>query len=420
MKNKETGKLDKEKSQKKKNQKWIKPRHKIITFVVKIFAIPIFYLLGFRWKKLPKNKKPYLIFYNHQTVWDQFILAAMSVKKTYFVMSDDLSSLKILSPLLNWALHPIPYKKASTDFTILRNLKQVTSEGGSVAISPEGNRTYSGKTEYINPTGIKMMKFLKLPVAIVRIESGYGVFPRWANKRRKGKIYCKPYKIYEYEDYKDIPEQELYEKICKDLFIDESTPSGPFKSRKKAECLERVIYRCPNCGITHFKSKGNVLECTTCNLKLVYNEYKQFEYLDKTITKPVPFKNVNEWYEYQKSELYKMSLLDIPNDKTLFTDKCIYAEVQFRKKKNVISKDANLSFYSDRLEVEYGERKDIYYFSNISSTGVFGKNKFNIYIDKKIYQFKYDDSFNAMKYVNFIYKYKIEKGEEKDDKFLGL
>ena len=97
MKNKETGKLDKEKSQKNKNQKWIKPRHKIITFVVKIFAIPIFYLLGFRWKKLPKNKKPYLIFYNHQTVWDQFILAAMSVKKTYFVMSDDLSSLKILS-----------------------------------------------------------------------------------------------------------------------------------------------------------------------------------------------------------------------------------------------------------------------------------------------------------------------------------
>lgn len=411
---------EKKKDKSKKVKKWIRFRHRLIIFIVKVFAIPIFYFMGFRWKKLPKNNKPYLIFYNHQTVWDQFLVALMTVKKTYFVMSDDLSSIKVLSALLNWALHPIPYKKASTDFTILRNLKQVASEGGSVAISPEGNRTYSGKTEYINPTGIKMMKFLKLPVAIVRIEEGYGVFPRWANKRRKGKIYCKPYKIYEYEEYKDIPEQDLYDMICKDLYVDESISSGPYKSSKKAECLERVIYRCPNCGITHFKSKGDVLECTTCNLKLIYNEYKQFEYLDKNIKKEVPFKNVNEWYEYQKSELYKMSLLDISKDKPLFADKCIYAEVQFRKKKLFISKDALLSFYSDRLEVEFGDRKDIYYLSDISSTGVFGKNKFNIYVDKKIYQFKYDDSFNAMKYVNFIYKYKIEKGEEKNDKFLGL
>ena len=180
---------EKKKDKSKKVKKWIRFRHRLIIFIVKIFAIPIFYFMGFRWKKLPKNNKPYLIFYNHQTVWDQFLVALMTVKKTYFVMSDDLSSIKVLSALLNWALHPIPYKKASTDFTILRNLKQVASEGGSVAISPEGNRTYSGKTEYINPTGIKMMKFLKLPVAIVRIEEGYGVFPRWANKRRKGKIY---------------------------------------------------------------------------------------------------------------------------------------------------------------------------------------------------------------------------------------
>lgn len=410
----------KKKEKTNKPKKWIKFRHRVVTFVVKIFAIPLFYLMGFRWKKLPKNNKPYLIFYNHQTVWDQFILALMSVKKTYFVMSDDLSSIKVLSSLLNWALHPIPYKKASTDFTILRNLKQVSGEGGSIAISPEGNRTYSGKTEYINPTGIKMMKFLKLPVAIVRIESGYGVFPRWANKRRRGKIYCKLYKIYEYEEYKDIPENELYEMICKDLYVDESNPSGPYKSRKKAECLERVIYNCPNCGITHFKSKGNVLSCTTCDLKLIYNEYKQFEYLDKKITEKVPFNNVNEWYEFQKEELFKFKLLEYPNDKPILLDKCIFAEVQFRKKKIFISKDAQLALYSDRIEVSYLDKKDVFLLSDISSTGVFGRNKFNIYIDKKIYQFKYDDSFNALKYVNFIYKYKIEKGEEKDGKFLGL
>ena len=113
-------------------------------------------------------------------------------------------------------------------------------------------------------------------------------------------------------------------------------------------------------------------------------------------------------------------MLEYPNDKPILLDKCIFAEVQFRKKKIFISKDAQLALYSDRIEISYFDKKHVFLLSDISSTGVFGKNKFNIYIDKKNYQFKYDDSFNALKYVNFIYKYKIEKGEEKDGKFLGL
>lgn len=400
---------------KKKTKKWIKIRHSLIIFIAKIFVVPVLFFYGFRWKKLQKNNKPYLIFYNHQTVWDQFLLAIMSVKKTYFVMSDDLSSIRFLSGLLDFAVHPIPYKKASTDFTILRNLKQVSSEGGSIAISVEGNRTYSGKTEYINPTAVRMMKFLKMPVAIIHITGGYGVFPRWAEKRRKGKIYCKPYKIYEYEEYKDIPDDELYKMICSDLYIDESKKGGPYKSNKKAENLERVIYNCPNCGFTKFKSKGNELYCTTCDLRLTYNEYKQFE----SETGNIPFKNVNEWYEYQKEELFKLNLLDYDKTKTIFEDQSKYIEVKIRKKKNVISENAIIKQFCDRFEIIYKDKLDVYYFDNISSAGVFGKNKFNIYVDKQIFQFKGDVSFNALKYVNLFYKYKIEKGDEKNG-FLGL
>ena len=69
--------------------------------------------------------------------------------------------------------------------------------------------------------------------------------------------------------------------------------------------------------------------------------------------------------------------------------------------------------------VIYKDKLDVYYFDNISSAGVFGKNKFNIYVDKQIFQFKGDVSFNALKYVNLFYKYKIEKGDEKNG-FLGL
>ena len=39
----------------------------------------------------------------------------------------------------------------STDTRAIRTMIKVAREGGTVALAPEGNRTYSGKTEYMRP-----------------------------------------------------------------------------------------------------------------------------------------------------------------------------------------------------------------------------------------------------------------------------
>ena len=103
-----------------------------------------------------------------------------------------------------------------------------------------------------------------------------------------------------------------------------------------------------------------------------------------------------------------------------FEDKVKFIEVLFRKSKKIIDKNAIIKMYSNRIEVIYQEKKSQFLFDKISSSGVFGKNKLNFYVDKYILQFKGNHSFNAMKYVNLFYKYKIEKGDVKNDKFLGL
>ena len=207
-------------NKKKKQKKWVKFRHQFfMVFFRTFFGIFLYFKIGYRFKKCKTHKGPALIIYNHQTGWDQFMIGVMVNAKTYFVMTDDIATMPIVYKLLNFALHPIPYKKASTDFTILRNLKQVASEGGSICISVEGNRTFSGKTEYINPTACKMLKFLKLPLMIVNLHGGYGAFPRWANKSRKGSAYGEVTKIYQYDDYKDLTDDELYELIKNDILV---------------------------------------------------------------------------------------------------------------------------------------------------------------------------------------------------------
>lgn len=151
-------------------------------------------------------------------------------------------------------------------------------------------------------------------------------------------------------------------------------------------------------------------------MMLKYNAYKQFE----GINMDAPFKNVNEWYEYQKNKLFDMQLMSYDVNHLFFEDKVIFIEVLFRKSKKIIDKNAMIRMYANRMEIIYQDKKSQFLFDEISSSGVFGKNKLNFYVDKFILQFKGDNHFNAMKYVNVFYKYKIEKGDVKNDKFLGL
>ena len=59
-------------------------------------------------------------------------------------------------------------------------------------------------------------------------------------------------------------------------------------------------------------------------------------------------------------------------------------------------------------------------FSEVTAVSVLGKNKVNIYHDKRVYQLKGSEHFNALKYVNIYYRYKNISRGETDVKFLGL
>ena len=401
---------------KKKQKKWCLPRHRVVTALMRVIMFPILTIkYGFRYKKFQHDKRNYLVLFNHQTANDQFYVGYLFNTKTYYVTSDDLSLIPFVGWVLKVLVHIIPYKKASTDFGILKTCKQVANEGGNICMAPEGNRTYSGKTGHINPTISKMIRFLKLPVAFVNIKGGYGSLPRFAKKVRRGRVTSVVTRVLEYEEYKDLSDEEIFNIVKKELYVDESLPDASFKSKRKAEFIERVVYLCPNCGMVHFKSKGDYLECPVCHSKLKYNEYKQFE----SVYGNIKFKNVSEWYDYQREELLKLKLLELDPDKELFKEKTDFYEVIPRKHKLLIAKNAIVSLYPNRVELSYDDKKMVLLYDDINSSGVFGGNKMDYFLDEHTYQLKYDNSFNVLKYVQYYYKYKMEKGENPDE-FFGI
>ena len=82
----------------------------------------------------------------------------------------------------------------------------------------------------------------------------------------------------------------------------------------------------------------------------------------------------------------------------------------------MIRKNAVVELYGDRVLID----DNVFPFAEITAASVRGRNKLNIYHDKKVYQLKGNKRFNAIKYVHMYYRYKnVNKGEG-NEQFLGL
>ena len=408
------------KNKKNKRQKWIKPRHKIFKGIVyPFFGAYIKRKYGLQIDKYEDTKnRPYLILMNHQTGYDQFFVDMAFKGSVYCVASEDIFSMGFVSKLLRFFIAPIPIKKSTHDTGAVMNCLRVAKEGGSIAIFPEGNRTYSGKTEYISPSIAKLARMLKLPIAFMRLEGGYGVQPRWAEKVRKGKMRAYVSRVMEPDEVKELSVDELHEIIVKELNVNENYSDKKFYSKTKAEYLERAMYVCPFCGISEFESKKDIIECKKCHRKIKYSEDKELSGVNGSF----PYRYIGDWYDYQSDFISNLDISPFAS-KPLYEDQEISLfKVVLYKKKKLLKKNLQMRVYNDRFEFSKDKYKLILSFDDVSTVTVLGKNKLNIYYDgnQKVYQIKGTKRFNALKYVQLYYHYKNIKAGNENGKFLGL
>ena len=404
---------------KKTRKKWTRFRHKLITEVARWFVGPYVRLkLGIKIDKFrQQRKRPYLILFNHQTSFDQFFVGMSFPRAIYYVSTEDIFSLGWVSKLLTYAVAPIPIRKQTTDPQAVMNCLRVVREGGSIAMAPEGNRTYDGKTVYINPAIGALAKKMKLPIALYRIEGGYGIQPRWCDGFRKGKIRAGVSRVIEPEEYQSMTNEELYEIIRKELYVDEASVSGEYRAKNLAQYLERAVYVCPECGLSEFESKGDLITCKKCNLQARYLPTKELE----GVNKPFPFRFVADWYAYQSDFVNRLNTADY-TQKPLYRDQAKMWEVIVFKKKNLLQEQTELALYGDRVVLNEGEENEIVLpFEDVYAVVVLGRNKLNIYHKDRIYQFKGSSRFNALKYVNIYHRNRnLTRDGEEAGAFLGL
>lgn len=399
---------------KSKNKKWYRFRHKVVFAVLRIFFGPYVRLrYGIRIEKFrQQGKRPYLVLMNHQTGFDQFFVGLAFSGPVYYLATEDIFSMGWLSSVIRFLVNPIPIKKQTADLKAVMNCIRVGREGHTIVIAPEGNRTYHGRTVYIKPSIISLARKLSMPIALFRIEGGYGIQPRWSDVVRRGKMRGFVSQVIEPEEYKQMSEQALYDRVCQGLYVDEAHGSAQFRHKKLAEYLERAIYVCPNCGLSAFESHKDLITCKKCGL--------QARHLPDTRLTGVPFEYVAQWYDYQCDYVNRLDLQGL-TDKPVYEEQGQMSRVIVCSHKELMHKCVSIRLYGDRIQLlpPAGETYDLP-FAETDAVCVLGKNKINIYYGENVYQICGDKRFNALKYVNFFHRYNnIIKGEENGE-FLGL
>ena len=316
--------------------------------------------IGFKYKKRKPKSKTYLVLANHNSDLDPIMVIIGTGRHARFVASANLLR-GFTGKILKTFFGPIPrYKGASADETV-DLIEQNLRQGVSVAMFPEGNKSWSGETGYISPRTARLVKETGAGLVTYRLDGDYMRSPRWAKYPRKGPVFGTFVRELTAEELKNMTEEEVYRIICDDLKADayafQREKHIAYKGRDLAEGLELAGYLCPWCKkFDTIKTKGDTIFCD-CGMKATLDEEGFFR------SDTLPFNDLLVWSKWQKSYLFEHSG-DYQGKIT--TD----AGLRFKANGKIISDNATAVFYSDRVEIGE-EEKFIFPLKNIEKMGAF-------------------------------------------------
>ncbi|MDA3809972.1 MAG: lysophospholipid acyltransferase family protein [Spirochaetaceae bacterium] len=354
-----------------------------------------------------KLEKPYLVLPNHCSFFDPFFINAPIDEKFHYVVSDT----QFRSPLMRWLLGhtgAIAITKNTNDLKSLKMMTDASRAGKIVGIFPEGLRNWDGETLPLIESTAKLVRLLNVPVVVPLIEGGYLMDPRWGTAKRRGKVFIKYKMLFEGQKPGRLKISEIISEMKEALehneFTSEKLKGIKFKSNKRAENIEQIVYFCPECfSISSFKSKGNNFTCLSCGYSVHYTVEGHFKMLKGKDC----FDNMVQWNKWQKNEAEQLLKID-HGDEPIFYDNNLIHSTLDEKEQFKFRGKGSLYFYKDKME--YKEKKGkliIYNFDDISGMNVQLHERLEFYCNKELHRFHSKKKIFSARKVNDFFDFSI-------------
>lgn len=296
----------------KKHKKPIKPLF-VLSLLIRILSFFELLKVGFKYKKIGmeklSKKEPCLILMNHSCFTDLKIASTLLFPRRFNIVmtSDGFVGKNLLMRLIGC----IPTQKFITDSLLVKDiLTCVKKNKTSILLYPEASYSFDGTATPLPESLGKLVKKLGIPVVMIKTFGAFAFDPLYNNlQKRKVKISATMEYLLSAEDTKQKSAEEinqiLKEQFTFDNFAWQQQNGVKITEKFRADSLNRVLYKCPNClaeGET--EGKGVTLTCKNCGKQYVLTE----EGFMKAQKGETEFSHIPDWYNWQR-ECVKRDIL---------------------------------------------------------------------------------------------------------------
>lgn len=250
------------------------------------------------------RKEPALVLMNHSSFIDLEILSTLLYPRPFNILTT--TDAFIGKEWLMRTIGCVPTKKFIHDTTLLRDMRYCVDKlKSSVVLFPEASYSFDGTATPLPDTVAKLVKLFKLPVIMISTEGAFHRDPLYNNIQvRKVKVKAKEEYLLSPKEAESLSVEEidriLKEKFSFDNFRWQQENSVRVDEKTRADFLNRVLYKCPHCGVEgKMLGKGEYIGCENCKKSYKLTEYGFLEATDGDGR----FTHVPDWYRWEREEV---------------------------------------------------------------------------------------------------------------------
>ncbi|MBQ4268229.1 MAG: 1-acyl-sn-glycerol-3-phosphate acyltransferase [Clostridia bacterium] len=303
--------------------------------LLKVVSLPDLWATKFKATKIGMEKlgkkEPCLILMNHSSFIDlEIAVSVFYPRPLNIVATTDAFIGK------SWLMRQIgcmETKKFVSDIQIVRDMKTMLKEkNSSVLMFPEAGYSLDGRATVLPDSLGKCVKTLGVPVVMLTTRGAFARQPLYNNlRKRKLNVNATVEYLLSPEGIAEKSTAELNAiirgKFAFDNFHDQKEGNVVIDEANRAEGLERILYKCPNCGAEHKTvGAGTRLSCGNCGKGYELTPLGEMQAVDGA----TEFTKISDWVDWQRESVKKELengeyILDTPVNVCAIVDaKCIY------------------------------------------------------------------------------------------------
>ena len=276
-------------------------------------------------EKLGKNE-PCLILMNHSSFIDLKIASSMLYPRPFNIICTTDGFVG-----KNWLMRNlgcIPTQKFVTDLSLVRDMVHAVRDlKSSVLMFPEAGYSFDGRSTVLPDSLADCLKMMKVPLVTITTYGAFSRDPLYNNlQRRKVKVSAEMKYVLSPEEIAQKSKDEINaiirEEFSFDSFRWQQENGIKIKEKFRADCLNRVLYKCPAClAEGRMIGKGTKITCGACG--------KEYELTEDGFMSAsegeTEFPHIPDWFAWERECVRKeledgTYALDIPVDIAVLAD----------------------------------------------------------------------------------------------------